>query len=71
MDGCGSIITMNFAPLNPFYECTRGCLLIRADRRWSSAKGIEALVDVMVRKEIPEHICDNGGPKFEARDLRK
>ena len=42
--------------LNLIDEYTRECLLIRAERRWSSANVIEALADVMVRKGIPEHI---------------
>jgi hypothetical protein len=32
---------------------THECLLIRAERRWSSAKIIEALADLMVRKGVP------------------
>jgi putative transposase len=45
--------------------------LIRAERRWSSVKVIEALADVMVRKGIPEHIRSDNGPEFVAVDLRK
>ena len=57
--------------LNLIDEYTRECLLIRAERRWSSAKVIEALADVMVRKGIPEHIRSDNGPEFVAVDLRK
>jgi putative transposase len=46
-------------------------LLIRAERHWSSAKVIEAPVDVMVRKGILEHIRSDNGPEFVAVDLRK
>lgn len=34
--------------LNVIDEHTRECLLVRAERRWSSAKVIEALADMMV-----------------------
>jgi hypothetical protein len=42
--------------LNMIEEHSRECLLIRSERRWSSAKVIEALADVMVIKGVPEHI---------------
>jgi len=42
--------------LNLIDEHSRECLLIRSERRWSSAKVIEALADVMVMKGVPEHI---------------
>src|ERR1700681_1067972 len=42
--------------LNLIDEHSRECLLIRAERRWSSAKVIESLADVMVMKGVPEHI---------------
>jgi len=57
--------------LNLIDEYTRECLLIRAERRWSSAKVIEALADVMVRKGVPEHLRSDNGPEFVATDLRK
>ena len=57
--------------LNLIDEHSRECLLVRAERRWSSAKVIEALADVMVAKGIPEHIRSDNGPEFVARDLRK
>ena len=44
---------------------------IRSERRWSSAKMIEALADVMVMKGVPEHLRSDNGPEFVARDLRK
>ncbi len=47
--------------LNLIDEHTREGLLVRAERRWSSARVIEALADVMVIKGVPEHIrSDNG-----------
>jgi hypothetical protein len=52
--------------LNLIDEYTRECLLIRAERRWSSAKVMEALADTMVRKGIPEHIRSDNGPEFVA-----
>jgi putative transposase len=52
-------------------EHTRECLMIRAERRWSSAKVIVALADVMVMKGVPQHIRSDNGPEFVAKDLRK
>ena len=57
--------------LNLIDESTRECLLNRPERRWSSAKVIEALADVMVMKGVPEHIRSDNGPEFVARELRK
>ena len=57
--------------LNLIDEHSRECLLVRAERRWSSAKVIEALADVMVIKGVPEHLRSDNGPEFVARDLRK
>jgi putative transposase len=57
--------------LNLIDEHTRECLLIRPERRWSSAKVIGALADVMATKGVPEHIRSDNGPEFLARDLRK
>jgi transposase InsO family protein len=57
--------------LNLIDEHSRECLLVRAARRWSSAKVIEALADVMVIKGVPEHLRSDNGPEFVARDLRK
>jgi len=57
--------------LNLIDEYSRECLLIRAERRWSSARVIEALADVMLVKGVPEHIRSDNGPEFVARDLRK
>ena len=42
--------------LNLIDEHTRESLLVRAERRWSSARVIEALADAMVWKGVPEHI---------------
>jgi putative transposase len=57
--------------LNLIDEHSRECLMIRPERRWSSAKVIEALADVMVMKGVPEHLRSDNGPEFVARDLRK
>jgi hypothetical protein len=57
--------------LNLIDEYTRECLLIRAARRWSSAKVIGALADVMVMRRIPEHLRSDNEPEFVAKDLRK
>jgi putative transposase len=45
--------------------------MVRAERRWSSARVISALVDVMVLKEVPEHLRSDDGPEFVAKVLRK
>jgi hypothetical protein len=55
--------------LNLIDEHTRESLLVRPERRWSSAKVIEALADAMVMKGVPEHIRSDNGPEFVARDL--
>jgi putative transposase len=52
-------------------EHSRECLMIRSERRWSSAKVIEALADVMVLKGVPQHLRSDNGPEFVARDLRR
>ena len=57
--------------LNLIDEHTRECMMIRAERRWSSAKVIGALADVMVTKGVPEHLRSDNGPEFVAKDLRK
>lgn len=57
--------------LNLIDESTRECLLIRGERRWSSAKVIGALADVMVVKGVPEHLRSDNGPEFVAKNLRK
>jgi putative transposase len=57
--------------LNLIDEHSRERLLVRAERRWSSSKVIEALADVMVMKGVPEHLRSDNGPEFVAHDLRK
>ena len=52
--------------LNLIDEHSRECLMIRSERRWSSAKVIEALADVMVTKGVPEHLRSDNGPEFVA-----
>jgi putative transposase len=49
----------------------RESLLVRAEWRWSSARLIKALADVMVWKGVPEHIRSDNGPEFVARGLRR
>jgi putative transposase len=65
--------------LNLIDESTRDCLLIRANRRWSSAMVIGALADVMVWRECQSifdqtmgrssspKTCANGSPIPEQR----
>jgi putative transposase len=57
--------------LNLIDEHTREALVVRVERRWSSAKVIEALADVMVMKGVTEHLRSDNGPEFVAHDLRK
>jgi len=57
--------------LNLIDEHTLESLPVRPERRWSSAKVIEALADVMVMKSVPEHLRSDNGPEFLAKDLRK
>jgi hypothetical protein len=57
--------------LNLIDEHTRESLLVRAERLWSSSPVISALVDVMVMKDVPEHLRSDNGPEFVAKDLRK
>jgi putative transposase len=57
--------------LNLIDEHSRECLLVRFERRWSSAKVIGALADVMVMKGVPAHLRSDNGPEFVARDLRQ
>jgi len=57
--------------LNPIDEHTRESLLVRAERRWSTARVISALADVMVLKGVPEHLRSDNGPEFVAKDLRR
>jgi putative transposase len=57
--------------LNLIDEHSRECLLVRTERRWSSAKVIEAVADVMVVKGVPQHLRSDNGPELVARDLRK
>ncbi len=57
--------------LNLIDEYTRECLMIRPERRWSSAKVIEVLADAMVSKGVPEHLRSDNGPKCVAKDLGK
>lgn len=52
-------------------EHTRERLMIGCERSWSSARVVAALADVMVMKEVPEHLRSRNGPEFVARDLRK
>jgi len=56
--------------LNLIDEHSRECLMIRSERRWSSAKVIEALADVMVAKGVPEHLRSDNGPEFVAKAIR-
>lgn len=56
-------------PLNLIYESTRECLLIRVERRWSSAKVIGALADTTVRRRVSEHLRSDNGLEFLNSEL--
>lgn len=57
--------------LNLIDEHTCECLLIRAERRWTLARLIEALAEVLVQKRAPEHFCSDNGPDFLPKDLHQ
>jgi len=57
--------------LNLIDEHTRESLLVRPERRWSSAKVIEALADVMVTKGVPEHIRSDNVLTRERKAVEK
>ena len=57
--------------LNLIDEHTREALVVRVERRWSSAKVIEALADVMVIKGVPEHLRSDNGPEKSGTSLMK
>jgi len=57
--------------LNLIDEHTRESLLVGAERRWSSARVISALADVMVSKGVPEHLRSDNGLEFVAKGLRQ
>jgi hypothetical protein len=40
--------------------------VIHGERRWSSAKVLEALAYVMVIKNVPEHLGSGDGTEFAA-----
>jgi hypothetical protein len=48
--------------LNLIDEHTREALLVGLKRRWSPAKVIPALVDMMIMKGVPEHPKSDNGP---------
>ncbi|GGG90305.1 hypothetical protein GCM10011586_00890 [Silvibacterium dinghuense] len=56
--------------LNLIDEFPRECLLIRAERRWSSAKiiGAPADVDVMVLKGVPQQMSSDNCPEFVVKN---
>ena len=57
--------------LNPMDEHSRECPMVWYERRWSNVKVIEALVDVVAMKGVPEHFRFQHGPDFVGRDLRQ
>jgi hypothetical protein len=50
---CANLRCRSLRILNLIDESTRECLMIPAERRWSSAKVIGALADVMVWEGVP------------------
>ena len=57
--------------LNLIDEHTREALLVRVEGRWSSAKVIAALADVMVRKGVPEHLRSDNVLTREGKAVEK
>ena len=57
--------------LNLIDEHIKESLLVHPERRWSSARVIDARADVMMMKGVPEHIRSDNGCEFLAKDLRK
>lgn len=52
-------------------EYTREGLALRVARRLNSLEVIDTLADVMLGREIPEHIRSDNGPEFIAHELQK
>jgi putative transposase len=50
---------------------TRGTAWRSVARRLRRYKVIEALADMMLFREIPEHIRSDNGPEFVAEELRQ
>ena len=57
--------------LNLIDEHSRECLLVRAERRWSSARVIKALADVLMLKGVPEHLRSDNVLTREGQVERK
>ena len=51
-------------------EYTRECLAIRADRSIRSADVIERLAELMVIRDVADHIRSDNGPEFTAGAVR-
>ncbi|MXX27872.1 MAG: transposase family protein [Caldilineaceae bacterium SB0668_bin_21] len=52
-------------------EYSRECLAIRAVRSLRSADVIEALVELMVYRGVPDHIRSDNGPEFTAQAVHE
>ena len=52
-------------------EYTRECLALPVERRVGSRQVIETLSDVMLWREIPEHLRSDNGPELIALELRQ
>ena len=52
-------------------EYSRECLAIRAVRSLRSADVIEALVELMVYRGVPDHIRSDNGPEFTAQGVHE
>jgi len=50
-------------------EYTRECLAILVERRITSQDVIDQLFNLLVLREIPEHIRSDNGPEFTAREV--
>ena len=52
-------------------EYTRECVDIRANRHIRSSDVVETLAELMVSREVPDHIRSDNGPEFAARAVRE
>ena len=52
-------------------ECTRECLSIDVARRLKSDDVLERLMDLFIRRGIPEHLRSDNGSEFTAKAVRE
>jgi putative transposase len=52
-------------------EYTRECLTMRVARRITSGDVLETLYELVLLREVPEHIRSDNGPEFTAKAVRR